>query len=76
MKRYELKGELKHPSYVIADYYYDAKVHEIMADEGTWNRTRRFIEAKYLYLANGGNLFEGIRRVVHRRLAGSREIEK
>ncbi len=76
MKRYELEGEIRHPSYVIPDYYYDAKVHEIMADEGTWNRTKRFIEAKYLYLANGGNLAEGIHRVIHRKLAGSKELEK
>lgn len=76
MKRYELNFPLKDPKYVIPDYYYEKKVHEIMADEGAWNKTERFLEYKYLYLKNGGSLSDGIKKVIKRRMHQNQELEK
>ena len=76
MKRYEYEFPLKHPEYVIRDYYFENKVHEIRADRGAWNKTKRFVEAKYLYIRSGENVMEGAKRIIHRKLNSNKELEK
>ena len=75
MKTYDVSFPLKHPDYVIADDYYDRKVHEINADMG-WPKIRRQIERKYLYVRSGKNFFEGVKKVLKRRASSNREFEK
>ena len=75
MKTYDVSFPLKHPDYVIADDYYDRKVHEINADMG-WPKIRRQIERKYLYVRSGKNIFEGVKKVLKRRASSNREFEK
>ena len=75
MKRYEYEFPLKHPEYFIRDYYFENKVHEIRSDQGFLNKTKRFIEMKYLYICNGGNILEGVKRVIHRKTHSSEELE-
>ena len=75
MKTYDVSFPLTHPEYVIEDYYYDKKVHEINADMG-WPKLKRQIERKYLYIRSGKNIIEGAKRVLARRAANHREFEK
>ena len=75
MKRYEYDFPLKHPKYVIPDYYYENRIHEIRADKGALNKTKRFIETKYLYIKNGGNIIYGAKRIINRKLSSGKELE-
>ena len=75
MDRYEYDFPLKHPEYIIRDYYFENKVHEIRADKGVINKTKRFAEAKYLYIVNGGNILDGAKRIIHRKANSNKELE-
>ena len=75
MKTHEYTGELKHPEYIVPDYYYDRRVHEIYADIG-WPKIKRQIERKYIYIKSGKNILEGAKRILKRRAARNREFEK
>ena len=75
MKTYEHEGEWKHPEYIVPDYYYDKKVQEIYADDG-FNKVKRQIERKVIYIRSGKSVLEGAKRIIKRRAARNREFEK
>ncbi len=72
---YTYEFPLKHPDYFIPDYYYDRKVHEINADNGFINKTKRQIERKYLYIKSGKSITAGAKRIIKRKLSNNKELE-
>lgn len=75
METYEKEGPWKDPEYLVPDYYYDKRVHEIYADIG-WPKVKRQIERKYLYLRSGKSLVAGVKKVLRRHANYNNEIEK
>ena len=75
MKTYPMQFPMKEPEYLIPDPFYEKQFDRIMGRNDKLLQASRWLQFKWLYLKNGGNLAEGVRRVVNRHRNRKNEYE-
>ncbi len=75
MGTYPMQFPMKEPEYMIPDPYYEKAFDRIMGRNDKLLQASRWIQYKWLYLKNGGNLIDGVKKVIRRHQNSNHEYE-